>query len=319
MAADWVGYTQQQGIVVRDWYLGNEANQQTRWPDYPENKTHFNPPSPAEYAEMTWQAAVAMRKAAGAGADELRFYGVAGNNAWLEALLQRPKFLHAVSFHGGYQDVPTSWTVESATSAAKAPTDKVVPGMRSLRRTLDAKGGDYLGISADEWGLGPPWKQSTYGTPHGVFGASFLAGLMAVKDELKVVAGNYFEPINEGALFVEPGSVTMTPLGEVLSLFVAHSGANLSAVSADMTADVIFVSTLSASQQVTTVINRNAGAQGSATVDILRGGKLVTTTLEASGFTPSSTFKQTTTTRDVSVGQKVSVSIPPYSIAQFVI
>eukprot|EP00756_Hemistasia_phaeocysticola_P021295 Hpha_TRINITY_DN15766_c3_g5::TRINITY_DN15766_c3_g5_i1::g.36313::m.36313/K01209/abfA; alpha-N-arabinofuranosidase len=319
--ADWINYTESRGLGVRDWYLGNEANQQRRYPGpYPENSSWFPPPSPEVYATMTEAAAVAMRKAAGAAGEKMRFYGVAGNDAWLKALLSRPKFLHAVSFHGGYSNQPLRWTAASSTTAAKVPTDTVLPALRTLRSTLDAKGGDYVGISADEWGLGPPWTvRDGFGTPHALFAASFLSGLMAVEEELKVVAANYFEPINEGALIVEPGSVRFTPLGEVLSLFVKHSGANLTAVSPDMTADVIFVSTLSTSEQVTTVINRNATAQGSTAIGILKTGKLVTTVWTASGFLPSSTFSQTSTTREVMGGQTVSVEIPPYSVAQFVI
>ena len=73
-------------------------------------------------------------------------------------------------------------------------------------------------ISLDEWSLGPPWSTEAWGVPQALYGASFIALLVRQASPLGIASANYYAPINEGAVAVQAGNATLTPLGEVLAL-----------------------------------------------------------------------------------------------------
>ena len=74
-------------------------------------------------------------------------------------------------------------------------------GLTALRKSLDTLG-RTIAISADEWGLGPPWLVEHFAAAHGVYAATFLGVAIRVSDQLDLRHTNYFEPVNEGAIQV---------------------------------------------------------------------------------------------------------------------
>ena len=97
-------------------------------------------------------------KASSTGA--LRLLTVSGsvqwNAAWAEAVGEH---IYASSFHDGYHNQPpsTAWTQQAVTDCAMWPRGQFMDNVAVLRKTLD-KTGKKIAISADEWGLGPPWR-----------------------------------------------------------------------------------------------------------------------------------------------------------------
>jgi alpha-N-arabinofuranosidase len=113
----------------------------------------------------------------------------------------------ATSYHGGYMTVSggTPSLAADFTRVAKHPTDTFIASVAAQRAKLDSdqKGSaqvTQVGLSLDEWGLGPPWKVHEFNVAHGMYGASFLGGVIRNAKRLGVVFTNYFEPVNEGAI-----------------------------------------------------------------------------------------------------------------------
>jgi len=79
-----------------------------------------------------------------------------------------------------------------------------------------------LTTQADEWGLGPPWDVAVFGAAHGMYAAGFLAAITRAGPVENLVFSNYFEPVNEGAISVMPFNVSLTPVGEVMAMYVGR-------------------------------------------------------------------------------------------------
>ena len=62
---------------------------------------------------------------------------------------------------------------------------------------------------------------------HGIYAAAFLGSVTRVATELNVAFTNYFEPVNEGAIFVGPFSSQLTPVGDAMALIAGHAGGSL--------------------------------------------------------------------------------------------
>merc|ERR1712039_130905 len=93
--------------------------------------------------------------------------------------------------------------------------------LQQLHQTLQ-RTGKNISISADEWGLGPPWKVKTFGVPHAIYAASFLSAVTQSASSANLRHTNYFEPINEGAISVKPFRTSLTPVGQVMELYAQH-------------------------------------------------------------------------------------------------
>ena len=99
----------------------------------------------------------------------LRLLTVSGsvpwNQAWAEAVGDH---VFATSFHDGYMNQPRTFSQNAVTACAKRPRGDFMNAVRSLRSSLDATN-KTIAISADEWGLGPPWRVQTFSVAHGMY------------------------------------------------------------------------------------------------------------------------------------------------------
>eukprot|EP01060_Flectonema_neradi_P027993 TRINITY_DN37661_c0_g1_i1.p1 TRINITY_DN37661_c0_g1~~TRINITY_DN37661_c0_g1_i1.p1 ORF type:complete len:614 (+),score=113.97 TRINITY_DN37661_c0_g1_i1:89-1930(+) len=311
IASNWLAYTESKSLNITHWYLGNEMNVQGRFPGFPFNKTSYPPPSAAEYADMSF-AMSQMMLSKSMSPSLIKFYVVSGDKDWLSAIFKKPRFVHAVSFHGGYSNEPATWDPQSATDAAKAPSN-FYSSIIDLRSTLNSVGGEYAKISADEWGLGPPWKCNQFGTPHAMYAASILTVMISVQEEANLTAANYFEPINEGSLVVNPFSVDITPVGVVQSLYARHGGGGLVQVSeGNSTEDVILVQT--SFPVAITAANRNSTTSSKVTITVPQSGKLTIRTFTSSGYLPNSTFAKSISTISVTGGSPFVITVPAFSV-----
>jgi alpha-L-arabinofuranosidase len=327
---------------VSIWYAGNEINMQQRYVDYPNVTTPVGPPSATDYAAMLAALVPALR-AVDPGITILAVEGGAGwDGAWAAA----PGVAGAVratSFHGGYASSGaggTPHTPADFTAQAKIPTTTFAAGILALRATLDSAGAAGVAISADEWGLGPPWTVEAFNVAHGMYGASLLGAVIGLAANASIAFSNYFEPINEGALAVSQFSVAPTPLGVVMPLYAAYGGAARLDVSAAGGApapgtadDVAFVAAVLPPSRgggvLVTLANRNATAGYVQPVAVVgcgagaagpcgAGGAAAATVLTASAAAPGGVFTVSTATVPISPSGIAAPVIPPYSIIQLV-
>lgn len=211
---------------VSVWYLGNEIAGQSRYANYPAVVTAVGPPSAAEYVAMLQQLVPAML----AVDPTLRLSAVEAGAAWDTAWASDPAvspFISLTSFHGAYSNSgPDGSPVEPQDFIDQATEpDTVLPSsFASLRSLLDVSGGKNVSISADEWGLGPPWLATNFNVGHAMHAASVLSAAANVAATVKLAGTNYFEPINEGAIVVDQFVAGTTPVGVVLPLFARYGG-----------------------------------------------------------------------------------------------
>ena len=104
---------------------------------------------------------------------------------------------------------------------------KVAGELQRVRRQMEeASGGKRIGISFDEWNIWYNW----YAIPRVVdalYACSMLNMFCREFGSLGVDIGCYFEPINEGAIRVEPDRAWLTTVGQVMRLHKAHVGNTL--------------------------------------------------------------------------------------------
>jgi alpha-L-arabinofuranosidase len=217
---------------VQYFYLGNELWQQ-RCPHYPQDTSCMHGPNATEYATIAHKLVAAMQAAS---PTPLRLLTAMSANpadgwdqAWIDAV---GVHVYAASDHDGYHNQPAKFEATALTSCAKAPRDIFAPSLRRRRSALDAKGAAHVAISADEWGLGPPWEvAANFSVAHGVYAAAFLGAVTRIAPEVKLAFTNYFEPVNEGAVYVGPFKTVLTPVGEAMALYADHAGVSNAAAS----------------------------------------------------------------------------------------
>ena len=222
--------------------------------------------SPGEYAASIVTKLAPMLREVDATVELLP---VAGSNAWNTAWFRafndseipggtnnpNNPLMVATSFHGGYDNIPggTPTTRSEFEMAAKHPTAVFLAQVAAQRHNLDAvqqaSGSAQhtpVGLSLDEWGLGYPWLVEEFNVAHGMYGASFLGGVLRNAKRLGVAFTNYFEPVNEGAVEVREFDAILTPLGEVMALFAHHQNNTRLILPSDtnMTADLDFTASI---------------------------------------------------------------------------
>jgi alpha-L-arabinofuranosidase len=89
--------------------------------------------------------------------------------------------------------------------------------------------GRQVGIAFDEWNVWYAWYR-TPGVAEGIYAAAMLNEFCREARKQGMTIGAYFEPINEGAILVDPAASRLTPIGQVMSLFKPHHGRQLLAV-----------------------------------------------------------------------------------------
>jgi alpha-L-arabinofuranosidase len=255
----------------------------------------------------------------------------------------------ATSYHGGYDNVyngtptlPADFTLD-----AKFPTASFIASVAEQRTRIDsdqAKAGSAqktpVGLSLDEWGLGPPWRVHEFNVAHGMYGASFFGGVIRNAKKLGVVFTNYFEPINEGAITVNEFDSELTPLGEVMVLF-GHHQFNTRLVlptdsntndDLDFTASVRAAAPASASETgsqgtlLLHIVNRNADQAYSLQLQLKGLAKGVVAATKIAEYVllspthtplmPSTMFAKSNGTMSVSSENKLQLQIPAYGLME---
>ena len=312
---------------VTYWYLGNEMSHEARQPNYPDNTTLIRPPGTEEYKQMLMNIVPPMLKASSTGALRLLTVSAKGNAAWNAAWAAAVgEHIYASSFHNGYMTQPSTFTQSAVTACALRPRGSFMDSVAALRTTLD-KTGRIIAISADEWGLGPPWKVKTFAVAHGMYAAGFLGAVTRGARANNLQFTNYFEPINEGAVQVLPFNTTLTPVGEVMRLFSHHTGGDLLEVPTEAIAgDLDTTATVDGSTLIVTVASLSAVGWApthlSLTLDGWKGGgsgsssKGKVVSLVAQGFAEDSLFDMKETAVAVEASGHVELTIPPFSVVQ---
>jgi hypothetical protein len=160
--------------------------------------------------------------------------------------------LWAVSYHYYFHAPPgkSPWDPNRLREAARAPIG-LLEGLQTYRGVIDHPprvtpgAALHLGmqhahaqartpprhstprISLDEWGFGPPWSTSQFGAAHAMYAATTLTTLANHAHSLRLASTNYFEPINEGVIDVQPWNATLTAIGHAMCLYARHQGHRL--------------------------------------------------------------------------------------------
>eukprot|EP00041_Stephanoeca_diplocostata_P021695 m.509300 g.509300 ORF g.509300 m.509300 type:complete len:855 (-) comp21888_c2_seq22:3947-6511(-) len=322
---------------VQHWYLGNEIAFQLRFPWYPNNQTSIPPPSSTEYAGMLQNAIPPLQQAS----PQLPLYFMVVSNGpqfdspWMQLVGES---VYAVSFHGGYENQPAEFTAASVSACTKFPKASFAPRLEQLRSQLNEHNLLNVGISADEWGLGPPWDVSEmFSVAHGMYAAAFLGVAIRASPAVGLRFTNYFEPVNEGAIAVAAASAELTPVGHVMSLYARHQGGRRVPLPPDTDGGVLdVVATVHTEKQqsphtrangaVLEASFANLNAVGWATVSVnltvVVGTALTDSvssgtqwTLRGQGFTPTSLFDVTIGSVTVAGnGQVSAILVPPLSV-----
>ena len=328
---------------VRYWYLGNEMSQQRRFPEYPKTRASMPPPTADAYAAML--GALVPRLLAASPHTPLRLIisataDAAWNRPWLAAV---GPHVHAASLHSGYLNEPARpYSAAAVSACAQRPRGEWIRGVRALHTQLNSpllssRGAQRkpppnathsIAISADEWGLGPPWRvgnapwDRNFSVAHAMYAAGLLGASLRASHAV-LAATNYFEPINEGAIRVGPWSAALSPVGQAMTLYAKHANMRRLLVP-DALGELDVVATTSDGELLVTIAHLNASGwrEANLTVRIEAEGKAPppafarVTTLRARGFNSSATFAvEAAGPLPVAHGE-IRVIVPPFSVVQ---
>ena len=298
---------------VRYWSLGNEMG----WP-------HMGGPNePRAYAELAVECARAMKEAdpsivlvASDGPDKERWCTtvprVAGE--WFDHISYH-EYTDLVKDYEGEQGRREFERVASA-SAENLQT------MKRIRAWVDANAptGKSIGITFDEWNIWYAWARVP-GVVEGVHTATMLNMFCREARDVGMTLGAYFEPVNEGAILVEPNSCRLTPAGQVFSLFRAHHGRELIETDASSEAALDTVASIddTAGEVILTLVNRSPDEV--APVDVRLDGvdavaEVDAVVLTSPDFLPESQFARERLDVTVKDGSVLTASLPPHSVAR---
>ena len=188
-----------------------------------------------------------------------------------------------------------------------------------MRRKLDSHSlGRRIGISFDEWNVWYAWYRHP-GIVDGVHNAFFLNRLCREAEKLGVTLACFFQPVNEGAIVVEPFRAYLPAGGQIFTLLKAHAGnALLEAASPDGSGDVDVTASCDTktNQLVLTLVNLHPAAAATVTLRTQNASiaNLEGVLLEAPDFLPGTDF----TARALSLPcreNKFVLSLPKHSVA----
>ncbi len=176
----------------------------------------------------------------------------------------------------------------------------------------------FIGISFDEWNVWYAWYR-TPGVAEGIYAAGMLNAFCRVAAEAGMSIGCYFEPINEGAIVIEPFAARLTPVGQVHALNKAHYGNRLVEVEGGEGADVIASVDVEAGSLVITLVNSSPTDEievqlsfSTPALSLLEG-----TLLYSGDFVPASVFASQPLAV-VEGDDGVRLQLPKHSVAQLI-
>ena len=193
--------------------------------------------------------------------------------------------------------------------------------MRRIRAKMDrcTAGRKRLGISFDEWNIWYAWNRKP-GVVDGMHAAATLNILCREAAGLGVPIGCYFEPVNEGAILVDPSGSRLTPVGQVFSLFKPHRGRTLLALDPpgggiDATASL----DERTGEIVVTLANLNPGRDRDVTLafaGVRDGNRAEAVLLTSKDTLPASRFAETRLPARGGKGGKILLRLPRHSVAR---
>lgn len=201
---------------VKFWSLGNEIGY-----------GHMEGPNaPAAYAKAIPAYVTALRNV---DPDiTLVSSGYWDSDAWFSDGLSRfARHIDMIAHHR-YTFLKNAYSSGEASEAdwdavARADVDNL-DELRRIRGMADGNsGGRRVGISFDEWNVWYNWY-AVARVVDGIYAASMLNMLCREGRGLDVRIGCYFQPVNEGAIRVEPDAARLTTIGRVMALFKVHHG-----------------------------------------------------------------------------------------------
>jgi alpha-N-arabinofuranosidase len=299
---------------VRYWSLGNEMGY-----------GHMRGPNtPREYGEMARRCAEAMRKA------DPSIILVASGTWWKEEWFQTVLAEHGDCFEHiachEYVGLMKEFTGEPGRKEferiATAPR-KTLEDLREVRARLQkySPGGKSVGISFDEWNVWHAWFRVP-GVVEGIHAAAMLTMLCREARALGVTIGAYFEPVNEGAILVEPDSARLTPAGQVFRLFRAHQGNQLIEVDpAGVPAGVEALASVNGAgdEVVVTLVNTAPDEGRDVDVSLRNAGRIAEAKglmLVSSSFLPESEFVEQSLPITPRGEASFSVKLPEHSVTR---
>ena len=310
VAKSWVHYCNVQRLYnVTKWYLGNEIAQHERYIDWPRIANKTKPAGPYEYVEMLDKVIPAMLQED----KKLELFAVGMNNVSWDAPYVRSfgRRLTASSLH--YYDKGNS------PDLVKKPHQELLPQLRRFRRLLDdhTESSHTVKISLDEYGLGYPWLEESFGTTHALYTASVLIIAMRYSDELQIISTNYFEPINEGMISVGQFDSTLTPVGMAAQYLARHQGRLRINTDVEIE-DVDYIASTLDESLLMTLINKNTLDTKTVELHVCEFSlvNLQVQSLVATGTTNRDTFIAVDETVSVDYWCNLVVRLPPFSIVQ---
>jgi alpha-L-arabinofuranosidase len=300
---------------VKFWSLGNELGYQ-----------HMEGPNdPAEYARRARAAAEAMRQAD--PSIVLVSSGAWWAEAWYsECLAPLSDVVDHISHHWYEKRYVRDFVGPGFREQYEALLT-AAPGwlaqMREMRAKINAHvpEGRSIGISFDEWNTWYAWYR-TPGVTEGIYAATMLEAFCRSAAEVGMTLGCYFEPVNEGAIVVQPHGSRLTPIGQVMALYRAHHGnMSVETAPADPDSPVLLTASLGAGGEslVLTVVNKSPDTAYQVTVD-LPGVQSPTlgesVLLRGEDPLPGSVFALGASDASLVDGGGLAVSVPPMSLAQ---
>jgi len=228
----------------------------------------------------------------------------------------------------------------SGESGCHAQTGLGVPGERVTASPSEetARPVKPIGIAFDEWNVWYGWYREP-GVAEGIYAALMLNSLCRESLKLGVTIGCYFQPVNEGAILVEPDSAHLTPIGQAHSLFKAHyhnqlievarshkrlacgeeNESDAAEATAPDDADIDLAASLNPETRALTLTMVNRSPEASQSVEIhlenATPKKIEGILLSSDSFRPGSVFRRSRLGIQRK-GETFSVTLPPHSVAR---
>ncbi|MFH1568187.1 MAG: hypothetical protein ABIL09_09335 [Gemmatimonadota bacterium] len=312
---------------VRYWTLGNEMG-------YAHMK---GPNAPAAYAEAARACAAAMRRvdpsvaltASTGWSKEWYEAVIAGNDGYFEHISAHTYDSLAKAYDGpeGAAELRRLTGMPRAAFCSRGVIDGrqegrrlTLPDVREIIRARDPAG-RQIGIAFDEWNVWYAWYR-TPGVADGLYAGAMLSRICRHARQVGMSLGAYFQPVNEGAIAVDPSGCRLTPVGEAMALFRAHHGRQLLAVEGPADgAELEVVASLEEATGRIAVTLVNCGPERARGIELdlagpsgrYRAGGVL---LAADHFRPGSRFRRRQLRLSGGGGSPFAVEVPRHGLAR---
>jgi len=307
---------------VKYWSLGNELGY-----------GHMEGPNaPAAYAKHLRPHAEAMRAVdptielvssgvwAGAWAKEEWYTDVLAD---LGKVVDHISHHHYTGAHSGLGFFAGPLSDEEFRSVVNRPSKFIIEEIEQVRSKMNTytPEGRSVGISFDEWNVWYAWYRIP-GVIEGIHNASMLNVLCREAARLGVTIGCFFEPVNEGAIMVEPDKAYLPAGGKVFPVIKSHIGnrlIDLGPQDGETDVDATASYDENRGEIVVTLVNRNP-CEGHKICFTLNNGSFFEPQgicLSSPDFLPASDFEQSALSI-INSGNGMEFTLPKHSVARII-